>query len=202
LPTSASPSTWTFNSLPPWELKDANACIRDSTDLVGFVTTNAAVYSAGPPAFNKELESLDYKVIAPHYTASGEVFKGTYDLRIRASVARCIYGFTNAPIQASISIIGEDGSAQVATQTINEVDGWLSLSANGFTYSSPTISVKLRQEAPVVAPTPTPTETPTAVPTATPPSKKRTIKCIMGKKVRTVSALTPKCPAGYRKQGA
>jgi hypothetical protein len=24
----------------------------------------------------------------------------------------------------------------------------------------------------------------------------------MGKKVRTVSALTPKCPAGYRKQGA
>lgn len=201
---SASPSTWTFNSLPMWELKDANACIRDSTDLVGFVTTNAAVYSAGPPAFNKELESLDYKVIAPHYTASGEVFKGTYDLRIRASVARCIYGFTNAPIQASISIIGEDGSAQVATQTINEVDGWLSLSANGFTYSAPTISVKLRQDAPVVAPAPDPTPEPVVAPTVAPTKapKKVTIKCVKGKKVRSVSALAPKCPVGFRKQGA
>ena len=197
---SASPSTWTFNSLPLWDLRDANACIRNSTDLVGFVTTNAAVYSAGPPAFNKELESLDYKVIAPHYTAQGEVFKGTYDLRIRAEVARCIYGFTNAPIQASISIIGEDGSAQVATQTINEVNGWLSLSANGFTYSSPTISVKLRQEAPVVTPTPEPEPSATASPAPTKSPKKQTIKCVMGKKVKTVSAVTPKCPAGYRKK--
>ena len=201
---SASPSTWTFNSLPMWELRDANACIRNSTDLVGFVTTNAAVYSAGPPAYNQELESLDYKVIAPHYTASGEIFKGTYDLRIRAEVARCIYGFTNAPIQASISVIGEDGSAQVATQTINEVNGWLSLSANGFTYSAPTISVKLRQDAPVVMPTPEPSAEPTPEPSASPAPtkapKKQSIKCVMGKKVKVVSAVAPKCPAGYRKR--
>jgi hypothetical protein len=187
-----------------WELRDANACIRNSTDLVGFVTTNAAVYSAGPPAYNKELESLDYKVIAPHYTASGEIFKGTYDLRIRAEVARCIYGFTNAPIQASISVIGEDGSAQVATQTINEVNGWLSLSANGFTYSAPTISVKLRQDAPVVMPTPEPSAEPTPEPSASPAPtkapKKQSIKCVMGKKVKVVSAVAPKCPAGYRKR--
>jgi hypothetical protein len=196
---SATQSTWTFYTLSRWELSDANACIKDADDLVGFVTTNAAAYSAGPPAFNSELQSLDYKVMAPHYTAKGEIFQGTYDLKIRASIARCIYGFTENPIQGSISILAEDGSMQVATQTVNEVDGWLNLSANGFTYSSPTISAKLTQKAPepvVIAPTPTPT--PTA--TATPKPQKRTITCIKGKSVKKVIAISPKCPAGYKKK--
>ena len=198
---SATQSTWTFYTLSRWELSDANACIKDADDLVGFVTTNAAAYSAGPPAFNSELQSLDYKVMAPHYTAKGEIFQGTYDLKIRASIARCIYGFTESPIQGSISILAEDGSMQVATQTVNEVDGWLNLSANGFTYSSPTISAKLTQKAPepvVIAPTPTPTPTPTA--TTAPKLKKRTIACIKGKSVKKVIAISPKCPAGYKKK--
>ena len=196
---SATQSTWTFYTLPRWELTNSNACIKDADDLVGFVTTNAAAYSAGPPAFNQELQSLDYKVIAPHYTAKGEVFKGSYDLKIRASIARCIYGFTESPIQGSISILAEDGSMQVATQTVNEAEGWLNLSANGFTYSSPTISAKLTQKAPepvVIAPTPTPT--PTA--TSTPKPQKRTITCIKGKSVKKVIAISPKCPAGYKKK--
>ncbi len=196
---SANQSTWTFYTLPQWELNNANSCIRDATDLVGFVTTNAAVYAAGPPAFNNELQSLDYKVMAPHFTAQGEVFKGSYDLKIRGSIARCIYGFSEAPIQASISIVSEDGSSQVATQTVNEVDGWLSLSANGFTYSAPTISVKLSQKAPgELAPTPTPTPTPSAVAA----KKKVTITCRklnQAKVIKKVTAITPKCPTGYRK---
>ena len=196
---SASQSTWTFSTLSRWEMNDANACIKDADDLVGFVTTNGAAYSAGPPAFNRELQSLDYKVIAPHYTAKGEVFKGSYDLKIRASIARCIYGFTESPIQGSISILAEDGSMQVATQTVNEADGWLNLSANGFTYSSPTISAKLTQKAPepvVIAPTPTPSP----VVTVKPVVKKVTITCIKGKSVKKVVALSPKCPAGYKKK--
>ena len=196
---SATQSTWTFYTLPRWELTNSNACIKDADDLVGFVTTNAAAYSAGPPAFNQELQSLDYKVIAPHYTAKGEVFKGSYDLKIRGSIARCIYGFNESPIQASISILADDGTMQVATQTVSEKAGWLSLSANGFTYSSPTISAKLTQKAPepvVIAPTPTPSP----VVTVKPVVKKVTITCIKGKSVKKVVALSPKCPAGYKKK--
>jgi len=201
---SASQSTWTFSTLSRWEMNDANACIKDADDLVGFVTTNAAAYSAGPPAFNRELQSLDYKVIAPHYTAKGEVFKGSYDLKIRASIARCIYGFNESPIQGSISIVADDGSMQIATQTVSEKAGWLSLSANGFTYSSPTISAKLTQKAiepVVVAPTPTPTPTPTPSPVATvkPVVNKMTITCKKGKTIKKVTALKPVCPAGFKK---
>jgi len=199
---SASQSTWTFSTLSRWEMNDANACIKDADDLVGFVTTNAAAYSAGPPAFNRELQSLDYKVIAPHYTAKGEVFKGSYDLKIRASIARCIYGFNESPIQGSISIVADDGSMQIATQTVSEKAGWLSLSANGFTYSSPTISAKLTQKAiepVVVAPTPTPTPTPSPVATVKPVVNKMTITCKKGKTIKKVTALKPVCPAGFKK---
>ena len=201
---SATQSTWTFYTLPQWELTNSNACIKDADDLVGFVTTNAAAYSAGPPAFNQELQSLDYKVIAPHYTAKGEVFKGSYDLKIRGSIARCIYGFNESPIQASISILAEDGSMQVATQTVSEQGGWLSLSANGFTYSSPTISAKLTQKDPepvVIAPTPTPTPTLTATVVAT--KKVTTITCRKinkAKVVKKVTAISPKCPSGFKKK--
>lgn len=189
---SANQSTWTFYNLSAWELQSADKCISSANDLVGIVTTNALVYSAGTPSFNAQTQSLDYKVMAPHFTSKGEVFRGTYDLRIRSAVARCIYGFTAAPIQASISILAEDGSTQTATQVIDERNGWLSLSANGFTYSSPTISVKLSQKAP--APTLTPAPNPSSSPSPSPALS----TCVKGKLVKKVTA--SRCPKGYSKR--
>jgi hypothetical protein len=192
---SANPSTWTFYNLSEGEISTSNECIRNAKDLVGLVTTNASVYAAGTPTFNKDSESLDYKVMAPHFTSKGEIFRGTYDLRIRSEVARCIYGFSSAPVQASLSILSEDGTTQTATQTIQEKDGWLSLSANGFSYSSPTIQVKITQPAPVVQPEPEVTTQ--AVPKT--PIKKVTITCSKGKLKKRITSEKPVCPKGYKK---
>ena len=193
---SASPTLWTFHNLDDGQMQGANKCIKDSNDLAGFVTTNAAVYSAGPPTFNSDTQSLDYKVISPHFTSKGDVTIGSYDLRIKSDVARCIYGFSKAPIQASISIVSEDGSIQTATQTINESNGWLSLSAKGFTYSSPTIAVKLSQKAPNPAQTPMASPAPTRQSTA---GGSTTINCRNGKALKKVRGLNPKCPVGFKK---
>jgi hypothetical protein len=102
---------------------------------------------------------------------------------MRSDVARCLYKFTNAPIQASISIAYETGEKQIATQVVNERDGWLYLGAYNFGYSSPTISVKLTQ-------------------LATPQSKTKliSISCVKGKVTKKVTAVNPKCPAGYKKK--
>jgi hypothetical protein len=203
---SANPSTWTFYNLGDWELAEASRCISGATDLVGLVTTNAAVYAAGTPSFNSENQSLDYKVMAPHLTSKGEVFQGTYDLRIRSEVARCIYGFTSAPIQASISVLSEDGTMQRATQTVNEDKGWLSLSANGFTYSAPTIQVLLTQSEAAPTPVPEMTTQATPAPIAAPTVKKRSITCAKvsgkGKATKKVVAAKPTCPKGYKKVAA
>jgi hypothetical protein len=92
---------------------------------------------------------------------------------------------------------------------VSERNGWLYLSANGFNYSSPTVRVKLTQEAPAPAPTPTPTPEPTPTVTATPtptptvttaPVKKTTITCVKGKVVKKVTSVKPVCPKGYKKK--
>jgi hypothetical protein len=187
---------WSFRTLNMGsEGPDVQRCSSTTNDISGIVTTNALTYSAGPPTYNKNESSLDYKVLAPHYTSKGDLAVGTYDLLLKSEVARCIYGFSKAPISGSISIVSESGQNNVATTVINEKNGWLYMSANGFTYSAPTVKIKLSQEAEVVA---TPTPTPSASTKA--PVKAVTITCIKGKMTKKVTAAKPKCPIGYKKK--
>jgi len=119
--------------------------------IAGVVTSNALVYDNGPPTFNRQTQTLDYKVAAPHFTSAGEVLIGSYNLKINSEVARCIYGFSQAPINASIEIIDETGTVRVATSSVSELNGYLNLHAGGFTYSSPLLKVKLTQPKTIVA---------------------------------------------------
>lgn len=176
---------WSYRALNAWNNPEVQRCSERVQELGGVVTTNSLTYSAGPPTYDEKTGSLDYKVASPHYAADGSVALGTYDLAIKSSVARCIYGFTSAPIQASISIVGEGGEQKVATTVVNERDGWLYMSAKGFTFSSPTIKVKLSQEAAAVI---------------KPVAKSSTITCIKGKGSKKVTAVNPKCPTGYKKK--
>jgi hypothetical protein len=205
---SSLPHYWIFNSLAPEELNGANACFTNPSQLNGIVTTNSTVYSPGPPSFDKSAGNLNYQVAAPHYTNAGDVFRGTYDLVMRSSVARCVYGFSNAPIKATISVLSSSGSPQIATTIVNEKEGWLHLSANNFEFSAPTVSINLAQDAPapVAAPTPMPTpsasSTPAPVPTpstsAKPVTKTITLTCLKGKSTKIVTGIAPKCPIGYK----
>ena len=193
---------WSFRMLNTGsEGPDVQRCSNASSDISGIVTTNALTYSAGPPAYNKNEGTLDYTVLAPHYTSKGDLAVGTYDLLLKSEVARCIYGFSKAPISGTISIVGESGQNNVATTIVNEKNGWLFMSANGFGYSSPTVKVKLSQEAEViVTPTPTPTPMPTPSASAKPVAKAVTITCVKGKTSKKVTAVKPKCPAGFKKK--
>jgi len=204
---------WSYSALNAWNQPAIQKCSDGTGDLAGVVTTNALTYSAGPPTFNKDTGSLEYKVASPHFEASGAEASGSYDLVLKSDVARCIYGFSKAPIKAEISITSQDGAKKVATTIVNESNGWLNLSARGFTFSSPTIQVKLSQEAPAPVPTPTPTVVATPEPTPTPvevaapapilkpvAAKKITITCVKGKTIKKVTAIKPTCPAGYKKK--
>ena len=169
------------------------SCINKTNNLAGLVTTNAAEYIDGPPAFANN--TLDYKVAATHFEKDGTtVFQGTYDLLMSSDVARCIYGFTKAPIKATISVTNDTGGASVASTVINEANGWLTLGAYGFTYSNPTISVKLTQDAPVVVPAPS---TPVATkPVPAKPVPQKIITCVKGK--TTLRTVLKTCPKGYK----
>lgn len=191
---TALPSFWSVRTLSAEEMEGAGQCFKDTSKITGIVTTNSTQYSAGPPVFDKGEGTLSYQVAAPHYGTTGDVFKGSYDLVMRSDVARCVYGFSKAPIQASLSITSSDGSQQVATTVIGERNGWLFMTAKNFEFSAPVIKAKLSQELPVAEVTPSP------VPTmGVKPLVKKTITCVKGKTKKKVSSYNPKCPTGYKK---
>jgi hypothetical protein len=201
----ASKSTWSVRSMRDDEITGKAECYRGDKTFVGFVATNSTVYLAGPPSFNRDAQSLDYKVASPHFFKGGLNY-GTYSLLMRSDTARCIYGFSDAPISATVSVLSSDGSAQVATTNVAQKDGWLSLNAAGFTYSSPTVRVAIKQEVPAPVVTTTPTPIPTPSPTASPSSAisavkktKKTISCTNGVRTTKVRAENPKCPKGFKR---
>jgi hypothetical protein len=194
---TSMPSMWSVRTLRPDESDGANSCFNSTTQLTGLVTTNATQYSAGPPSFDKNEGTLTYKVAAPHIVPTGEVFKGRYNLSMRSDVARCVYGFSKAPIRAELSVVSADGSPQIATTIVSEKNGWVYLTAANFEFSAPVIKAKLTQEK-VVEPTPVATANPT--PVVKPAAKKITIICVKGKTVKKVSAVKPVCPSGFKKK--
>lgn len=201
----ANPTQWIFYNLPDRDIESASSCIKSSKTLAGFVTTNSTAYTATPPIYNEQTGTLDYKVASPHYLVDGKVFEGKYNLYIDSKVARCIYKFSDAPISASVSVTSSEGGQQtIATTVVNESNGWLHLSASGFTFSSPTLRVKLTQDRTATTPTPIASPSASSEPqpqmSVEPVMKKSTITCVKGKMTKKVTAVSPKCPVGYKKK--
>jgi len=165
-------------AIPSWNVVNLldhanNPCLVSTERLLGLVTTNATGYEASPPAFRNN--ALKYQVAGLHYLPDGNVFQGSYDLVMRSDTARCLYGFSDAPVQAEIQVTSDDGVEQVVTTSLAEKDGWLRLSARGFHFSQPTITVKLTSQA-----------------------SEKTILCKKGKKTKKVTGVKPKCPKGWK----
>ena len=164
-----------------WQLASISqgmfGCFDKPNQLVGLVTTNAMGYESGSPRMSSGF--LNYKVSGMHYLPDGKTeAQGSYDLLLRSDVARCLYGFSKAPLSATISVAGGTDKT-VATTVVSEKNGWLKLAAYGFTFSNKTIKVKITQPKVV---------------------KKTTITCVKGKLTKKVTAAGPKCPAGYKKK--
>jgi hypothetical protein len=92
-----------------------------------------------------------------------------------------------------VSITSDDGANQVGVATYKISKNLLIFNISGFNYSSPKIKVSL-------APSPQPNEEKaSSLPKPTVP-KKKTIVCTNGKQLKKVTAISPKCPSGYKKK--
>ncbi len=171
----ASPAIWKVETLDFRTRDYPSGCFKTNDGLQGIVTTNSIAYLDGPPKLQGGY--LNYQVAGLHTDRSRNVVQGSYDLVLRSDVARCLYRFSKAPVSATITVTG-DGDRSIATTVVGEKNGWLKLSAYGFTFSKKTIKVKLTQ-------------------------KRTTINCVSETdptQTRKVTAIGPKCPTGF-KQG-
>jgi hypothetical protein len=168
-------SYWNIYSISSGQ---GSGCLSDTSKVLGIASTNAMGFDSHAPSF--ESGFLNYKVGGLHYLPGGkDLALGTYDLVMRSETARCLYGFSKAPISATVSVVGGD-TTSVATTVVREKDGWLKLAAYGFTFSNKTLKVKMTQKASSPA--------------------KKTITCVKGKTTKKVTAVSPKCPAGFKKK--
>ena len=197
----------------------AVAGANSTTALIGMVTTNALTYESGPPKFEDGF--LNYKVAGVHSNPDGSDFIGKYDLVMDGAIARCLYGFgAKVPISATVSIVSTDAGSRVQSTLFKDDGNWIRLGAYGFTFSTPTLKIKLAQggaagpaspSEPVKAAVkeesePTPKQE-VATSSTTAPSavgvKKvvtKSISCVKGKIVRKISGSNPKCPSGFKKK--
>jgi hypothetical protein len=165
----------TFWSLTTTKWGSGSSCLTDTKKVLGIVTTNSMGYDGNAPSFVRG--TLDYKVTGLHYLPDGVTESiGTYNLVMRSDTARCLYGFTTAPIQATVTIVSGNAATLVGTTTVSEKDGWLKLAAYGFTFSEKTLKVKITQ----------------------PKNQKYSISCTKGKVSKKVTAVNPKCPKGFK----
>lgn len=149
----AVPSHWNVRTLSNSEMGSAGQCITNTTGVTGVVTTNATLYSQGPPAYSASTGTLDYQVAAPHFLNDGVTeFLGDYNLLVREDVAQCLYGFTGTEITSSVSVVDTNGAAKQATTSLTRENGFFKFSASGFTFSAPTIKAKLHGVQAAAAP--------------------------------------------------
>jgi len=199
-------STWSATTI---RSGFGSQCLADTTKLLGVVTTNAMVYEGTAPRF--ERETLNYQVGGMHFNPDGSVFEGTYDLVMRKGTAQCLYGFNDAPITATVTVVEAGKEQRIETSSLQELgsgtEKWLKLSARGFTFSSPTLKIKLNQDKPATAaPTAPNNSSATAAGSGNPapavkaPAKRLSISCVKGKVTRKISGVAPKCPAGFKKK--
>ena len=172
--TTGINTVWNFSSSGQHQ---GNSCLSDTSQVLGIVTTNAMAYDGGVPKFSNGF--LSYQVAGLHFKPDGVTkIQGSYDLVMRSEVARCLYGFSRAPLSATISVVG-DGDKTIATTVVSEKNGWLKLAAYGFTFSKKTIRAKITKAKPTSI---------TCVATADPAKSKK------------VRAVNPKCPKGFVRQ--
>ena len=162
----------------------------DKGKILGFVNTNSTAYTSGPPTFNEGEGVLEYRVAAPHFAKDGSEFKGMYSLQIDSTVAKCMFGTIGTSVKATITIVSPNGQNSISTTTVTESEGMFKFLAAGFTFSSPTIRVKLES-----APTPT-----TSPANPKPSTVLKAITCVKGKTIKTISGVSPKCPSGFKKK--
>ena len=174
-------------SSPTLQLK-LSTCPK-AKKIPGFVSSNSTAVEPGPPSFNTTEQTLEYRVAAPHLTESGSKNSGTYSLYVSSEIAKCLWGDDLSSGKATVSILSDDGTTQIATSTFRSDSKGLFFNVSGFHYSTGTIKVRIDNQGVKSVP-------------LNQASKRlgKTIVCVKGKLTKKVTAVNPKCPSGYKKK--
>ena len=190
--TISATSVWGFQSNRLNEALDVGTTSSDCIQtlngkgarvFLGVVSSNATMFQTTAPSWDADDKSFSFKVASPHLDMNSKPNLGTYSLSIPQDQAVCRWGSTALGGKAQIQILNADGTSRITTSSNQIRNGLLMFNVSGFGYSSPTIKISMANAQ---------VQSPSTI-------KKLTITCIKGKITKKVTAVNPKCPAGYKK---
>ena len=152
----------------------------------GAVLSNASLFQTSSPTWNETNQSFTFKLASPHLDERNKPNIGFYTLYLPLEMAKCRWGLAVTNAKAEVQIVNSDGISNVTTIAATIENGMLRFNISGFGYSSPTIVIRMKSEVSQVK-----SETIVV-------KSKSTITCIKGKMTKKVTAIKPKCPAGYK----
>jgi hypothetical protein len=182
----------------------------------GYPVASSNASSAGQPKL-KGPNEIEYSIAAPHFKPDGTLFTGYFQADLNTKYLECVWpgNEISKSTEFSISVVNNEGVAQVATTAVSFKNNIISVKAFGFHYSAPTIKLEgnygkagfVGTKTPETSPSPTPSPSPVSEPSPTPSPKneaisikKTSIFCMKGKVTKKVTALNPKCPVGYKRK--
>jgi hypothetical protein len=150
-----------------------------------YVESNGAC-DLSTPVWNPSTTSLSWTVGAPHFLPGATtVNQGFYQAMIPGSDAALLWGLTNvneaaSALRVSVTSSGGTGS-QVAVSSVSVKGGNIIISSTGFDFSSPHFKLSKNPKFPWKS-----------------QRKLKSIRCVRGTHSKTIRAVSPKCPSGYR----
>ena len=200
--TIAYRTEWGIKTTRWPDVANAESCPAVKDGFVGIVTTNSSMYSPAAPSWNEREASFEFQVASPHLALDGSTNKGFYSLILPRDLAECRWGKEIENAKIVVSIVNSEGTSNITSATHTLTKDLLTFKISGFTFSTPTVRVGLRSPAkisPEVSPSPV---TPNKVqnPNVDVKEKKITIRCQSStSKVKSITAVNPKCPKGFTK---
>lgn len=165
-----------------------------------FITENGGCFSRLD--FDTERRMISVAVGAPHFDINGKVLEGWVQASIRGDVIRKAFNAEPKTMnEALIEVTYADGSSKNATATTKYVatTDMVEIRAYGFTFSTPTIKLKLQPVAEVSASSGEKANN--SVQSAARPKKVIKVICVKGPQRKSISAIAPNkptCPKGWK----
>jgi hypothetical protein len=112
----------------------------------GFPLVSGNQWGSGTPMWDSDKQELHLVVSAPHFDGRGRVFRGQYEAFIPAAYARCLWRTNPRELgnRLIVEVTAEDGEEQAVTTSIEFRNRGVRINARGFTFSSPSITVRPR----------------------------------------------------------
>lgn len=97
-------------------------------------------WAAGQPYWDPVEKSLNFNILGPHLGPDGRLYRGHFELRFPIAWLRCQVNDPRLRLNGFVvQVIDEDGEEQVATTSLKQRRGQVTLLAYNFHYSSPTV---------------------------------------------------------------